>query len=153
MSVMVIDQDTINRAFNTAMNICFDAPIHWGSVNTHDALKRFNLEYLARWSAIFNERNYNRRYAHHKPWSKVTYRWQRFSGEFIERDELAQAITTIRCLRYNILDYYEDAPQYKTLTDLVRVLESIFMDTSPEFKAAEWGCLEKPYQKAIDKQA
>ena len=139
MSVMALKKNSINKAFNTVINICFDAPIHWGPVNVHDKLDHFDAEYLARWSSIFNERNYNQQYAHDKPWERHEYVFWRDWDEFVSRQALVQAIQTIKCIRYNVIENYQDSVQFKVLTDLEQVLIDIYLETSEEWKAAIWG--------------
>ena len=135
MSVMLMSRKSINLAFNTVLNLQYAAPVDWPPVNTMEQLRRFDPKYLARWSAIFNVRNYNRRYQDFLP---NGYKWRTCGNTHVTRCQLAQAITTIQCLRYNLVDFYDKAPQYMVLKDLENTLINIFMDTSEEMKAAQW---------------
>lgn len=144
MSVLVVTDKSVNTAFNIIANLSYSAPIDWS--NTYqliERLRKFDIEYLARWAAIFNQRNFNIEYAHNRKsnsWYSrlVTFRFYRHSQDRVTRTELAQAIRTIQCLRYNMVENYEDAAQYSVLRDLQEKLTEIFTESSPEMIAAGW---------------
>ena len=153
MSVLTLSDKSINRAFNVITDLIYAAPVeisHHSTCRVHElraineagAIPNFQnqgVEHLARWCAIFNLRNYSKRYAHLGEFHRVTYKFKPMKQKPITRLRLVQTLKTLECLQYNISDYYGSGQWWEQLLRVIDLVRDIIISELPEYEAAKWG--------------
>jgi len=154
MSVLILAQGSIDDAYNTLMDLAYAGPATVSpglahqittffcfDVNHKPQSKTHGLQYLFRWAAVMNVRNFNRRYAHNRGFLSSNHQYipKRVSARPVTLRRLTQTLKTMQCLDHNIMDNYNTGKDYKTFCDWTDTLRRAIVESLTEYDTAAWG--------------